>query len=126
MRRASLILVALTLGGCSHGIDGFYQKVSFDSTPAGAAVNVAVQDGAKRVPVPVDASCTTPCSLPILRDRSYVATFSKAGCTSAERSMIPTRMKSFFIPILPDSVTGNAYDLTPAAISASLACGAGT
>ena len=125
MKRASLLFIALALGGCSRGLDGFYQQVHFDSAPAGAVVNVAIVDGKQRVPLPVDGRCTTPCTLPITRDRAYVATFSLGGCTPAEVSLIPTRMKPFFAPILPDSITGNAYDLTPDPLRAQLSCGTG-
>ena len=125
MKHASLFLVALILGGCSRGLDGFYQQVQFDSAPTGASVNVAVLDGNQRLPVLAEGSCTTPCTLPIARDRNYVATFSKSGCTPAEARFIPTRLTRFFTPILPDSVTGNTYDLTPDPIRAQLACGTG-
>ena len=125
MKHASLFLVALILGGCSPGLEGFDDQMSFDSAPTGATVNVAIVDGKQRIPVPVDGSCTTPCTLPINRDRNYVATFSKAGCTSAEAPFIPTRLTRFFTPILPDSMTGNTYALTPNPIRAQLACGVG-
>ena len=125
MRFAALLAVTLALCGCSRGIDGFYQQVHFDSAPSGAAVDVAILDGTERYPLRVDGRCTTPCTLPILRDRSYVATFSKTGCTPAEAPLIPTRMKPFFAPALPDSITGNAYDLTPDPINARLSCGTG-
>jgi len=123
MKHASLIVVALALAGCSRGIDGFYQDVHFDSAPAGAAVNLSIVDGKDRYPLRADGSCFTPCTLPIARDRSYVATFEKAGCAPAEAPLIPTRRKPFFAPALPDSITGNAYDLTPDPIRAQLACG---
>jgi hypothetical protein len=123
MKRASLLLVALALGGCSRGLDGFYQQVHFDSAPAGATVNVAIVDGKQRVEVPVDGRCTTPCVLPIARDRNYVAVFSLSGCSPSEIPLIPTRMKFWFAPALPDSITGNAYDLTPDPLRAQLSCG---
>jgi len=125
MKRASLLLIALALGGCSRGIDGFYQQVHFDSAPTGAAVHVAWLDGKERVPVQVDGRCTAPCSLPILRDRAYVATFSLPGCPPAEVPFAPTRMGFWFTPALPDSITGNAYDLTPDPLRAQLSCGTG-
>jgi hypothetical protein len=123
MKRASLLLVALVVSGCSRGIDGFYQQVHFDSAPSGAAVNVAWLDGKERVPVPVDGKCTTPCTLPILRDRDYVATFTAPGCPPTDVSLRPTRMGFWFAPALPDSITGNAYDLTPDPVRPQLACG---
>jgi hypothetical protein len=125
MRYAAVLAMMLAVSGCSRGLDGFYQEMHFDSAPTGAAVNVAVVDGKERLPVRVDGSCFTPCTLPIARDRSYVATFAKAGCTPSEARIIPTRMEPFFAPLLPDEISGNPYDLTPDPIRAQLACGTG-
>jgi hypothetical protein len=125
MKGVGILAVALTLFGCASGIDGFDQQVKFSSSPSGASVNVAVLEGSKPVTLPIDGSCMTPCSLSIARDRTYQATFTKAGCTSVEMRLYPTRDSRFFAPAFPDAWTGKTYDLKPDPMSATLTCETG-
>ena len=126
MKPAVVCVAVLALSGCASGIDGFYQQVQFDSTPAGAAVTVTVSwlDGTIEE-VPTKGSCITPCSLMIGRDYTYRATFTKEGCSSVDLRLYPTRDSTFFVPLLPDAWTGKAHDLKPNPMNAKLRCGAG-
>jgi hypothetical protein len=128
MKRIGIVAALLVLSGCAAGIDGFDQKVAFDSAPSGALVNVAWLDQGQPRPLQVDGSCTTPCVLPIDRDRSYKVTFTKAGCAPADLRLYPTHSQWYFplVSALPDSVTGRTYDLKPVPARATLSCGTGT
>jgi len=127
MKRIGIVVAALALSGCAAGLDGFYQNVKFDSAPSGAQVDVAWLDKGRPVPLKVDGSCTTPCTLPIARDRTYLAIFTKPGCTTASARLYPTHSQWYFplVSLLPDSVTGRTYDLKPVPARAALSCGTG-
>lgn len=69
MKKVILVAVALSLGGCATVTRGTTNKISFESEPAGAAVQTS--DG--------HMCPSTPCIVEIPRKSEFVATFSKPG-----------------------------------------------
>jgi hypothetical protein len=123
-RHCFVLLVALAISGCSAGVDGFHQRVQFESTPAGASVSVGWLDDERQEMPP--QGCATPCSLRLLRGPTYRATFTRQGCSSVEQHLGAIHNERIFVPLFPDSWTGQTYDFTPNPVAAHLVCTAGT
>ncbi len=74
---AALTAIALC-AGCASIIHGSKQDILFESSPAGAEVQVTDAKGVQYGP------CETPCSLELQRKREYIVEFRKVGYNSAE------------------------------------------
>jgi hypothetical protein len=117
-----VLFATLAISACSSGVDGFHQRVQFESMPAGASVSVGLLDD-ERMEMPPQG-CATPCSLRLLRGPTYRATFTRQGCSTVEQHLGAIHNERIFVPLFPDAWTGQTYDFTPNPVTATLACAA--
>jgi hypothetical protein len=123
-RRLNLLLAVLAVpallasGGCATVVRGSYQVVHASSEPPGATARVGA------------ASCTTPCSLRLPRNRSYVLEVEKPGF-EPQSTPIYSQVDALVLGnvCLPpffivwgglDIITGAAWDLSPASVHVPL------
>ncbi|MCP4684588.1 MAG: PEGA domain-containing protein [bacterium] len=116
-------LAAITIcAGCASIIHGSKQDILFETSPAGATVQVSDAKGVMYGP------CETPCSLELQRKREYVVNFSKEGYNDAEFH-IERKSDGWIwgnilfggvIGIIIDFSNGSAYKLSPDQAHATL------
>jgi hypothetical protein len=125
-RLLSILVLVLTavlfILGCASIIHGTRQEVFFQSSPAGAQVEVSDDVGVSY------GLCETPCSIELKRKNKYVVTISKNGYESIEM-LIERKSDGWIwgniligglIGLIIDFSNGAAYKLSPSEIMATL------
>lgn len=109
--RIQAIALALCASGCATIVQGSYERVAFETEPAGATVRAYSQ------------ACTTPCSLRLKRNRNVEAEIRKPGY-EPETVLIRYELDPWilgnivFLPLAPlggvvDIVSGAGFQLYP-------------
>ena len=117
-----LTIVMLMAVSCASIIHGSKQSVSFESSPAGATVEVFDAMGVSY------GVCDTPCSLDLKRKREYKVKITKAGYAPAEMVIQKTTdgwlwgncLIGGLLGIIIDLSTGAAYRLDPDQLQVTL------
>jgi hypothetical protein len=125
MRRliaATATLAMLSLTGCATAVNGFDERIAFDSQPDGAAVRITRVDRAGER-LEVEGRCDTPCSLVLERGPTYRARFSKDGCGPVNIRLYPRVDSAFYYFWIPDLWTGGAHDIQPNPVRVTMTCG---
>jgi uncharacterized protein YceK len=124
----AMLLFIVVLSGCASIMHGSKQEISFESTPAGASVEVFDARGASF------GACMTPCKLDLKRKNEYKVVFSKSGYQSVE--LLLDRGSDGWIwgnilfggviGLIVDFSNGSAYKLKPEHLSTVLPAAAQT
>ena len=117
-----LVLALATMLGCASIIHGSKQKLTFQSTPTGATVDVTDAMGVSH------GTCFTPCTLDLKRKNQYKATLLKDGFEPVEL-LIDRKSDGWIwgnillggiIGLIVDFSNGAAYKLSPTELHATL------
>jgi hypothetical protein len=122
VRRLVALLAALSLSGCATAINGFDQRVSFDSAPKGAQVRVTRIDMAQERTA-LEGRCETPCSMVLTRGPDYRVRFSKDGCGPVNVRLYPKFDTAFYYAIAPEFMIDTPYDIAPNPVKVNMTCG---
>jgi hypothetical protein len=122
MRHWIAVAALLSLAGCATAVNGFDERIGFDSAPQGAAVRVTRIDLAGER-LDLEGRCDTPCSLVLERGPTYNVRFSKDGCGPVNIRLYPRVDSAYYYFWIPDLWTGGAYDIQPNPVNVTMTCG---
>jgi hypothetical protein len=114
-----LLTVSPMLAGCGVIFGGTHQVVRATSSPEGATIATR----------PDTAQATTPASLELARKNEYVLTFSMPGYSSQQvqvrrsvrAGIVVADIILCCLTVIVDAITGGWYQLSPDAVSVTLA-----
>jgi hypothetical protein len=118
----AVLLAVFGLASCAAIMSSSHQKITFNTAPAGATVEVSDAMG-----MPA-GSCETPCSLDLKRKREYKVVISKTGYAPVEMALDRSSngwiwgnlLLGGVIGLVIDFTSGSAYKLSPKDLNVTL------